>query len=155
MDKTATKSHILIPGDKKAADASDRQKRARKIVDLIFSMEPGSARRWRATWQFWLHIPGAYYEHLAVVHENKRIRATLLDKKFGQSAATLSKGGRDPSSGKQVQHLRMLGNMPESLYYWLKRMDPLGLGMATGKDAQAMKVRLYNEFREYKLPEKL
>jgi hypothetical protein len=157
MAKEPTSTMILIPGDKASAEATERHKRARNIVDLIFALDPATPARWRAIWRFWLTIKPIthYHEHLEAIHENKKIRASLHDPKFGQSAATLSKGGRDPSSGKQVQHLRLLGNMPESLHYWLKRLDPLGLGMATGTDNQKMRIKLYNEFSEYKIPEKL
>jgi len=156
MAKEATLTKLLVPDDNKATEASDAHQRARKIVDLIFSYEPASPRRWRAIQRLWFELKPITRsrEHRAAVYEAKEVASTLLDKKFGQSAATLNKG-RVQETGKTVQHLRVLGLMPESLYGMLRRFDPLGLGIAKGQESQKMRVRLYNEFIEYKIPEHL
>lgn len=153
MAEAQTLSKLLVPGDTKAINATDKHKRARKIVDLIFSIDPGTPKRWRAIWRLWLTMkPITHYrEHRLTIEENKIIRSNLIDKKHGKSMATIHKG-RD-WDGKQVQHLNLLGNMPESLYDMLKRFDPLGLGLARGSESHRMKRQLYREFKEYKLPE--
>lgn len=126
---------------------------ARRLVDRVFQLEPGTPKRWRAIQAVWLAVaPNMHgYQHREAVAEAAEVRATLFDKKFGQSEATLNHGRT--KEGKQVQHLIVLGVMPQSLSALLKKMDPFGLGMATGKENQKLRRKLYNEFKEYKIPE--
>lgn len=145
--------------DKETIKKAQRHQQARKIVDLIFNLPPGSIQRWRAIESLWWRTAPRLrkLERAQAIDECNQIRKTLYDPRFGQSEATLNKGRikTGKNRGKAVQKLRVIGNMPTSLHEMLRRFDPQGIGSAKGDEARKLKRKLYNEFREYKIPEEV